>query len=825
VSAVPRVIAVWCGLMIAGTGYLHLQTAHAQAAPAVAPRPVPQPTAARAVPQAEPLNSLVETYCVACHNARVQTAGLALDEASRQLVGTNPQIWEKVVRKLRAGAMPPVGRPRPDAATVTGVVSSLETALDRAAAADPNPGRAVVHRLNRAEYGNAIRDLLALEIDARALLPGDNSDHGFDNIADALSVSPALLDRYLSAARKISRLAVGRQTMKDSLTYQLGRSWYQDDRMSEDLPFGSSGGVAIPYEFPVDGEYAVRIKLQTNIYDYIQGLGNPHDLDVRLDGARIKRFTVGGPEHGVPPPVGYAGNIFGDARWEAYAREADANLEVRFSVKAGRRLVGVSFVKRSSAVTEGVRQPGQIGNSLAQNERIDSQPGVASVMISGPFVVAGSGDSASRRQVFVCRPTAASQEEACAKKILETLARRAYRRPVIASEVGTLLDFYRAGRTEGSFEAGIQHALERLLCSPEFLFRVERDQAGIAPSTPYRISDLDLASRLSFFLWSSIPDDELLDLAARGRLRDPSVLERQVRRMLADDRSTALVENFANQWLVVRNVREASPDPDLFPDFNENLRQALQRETALFVQHIIREDRSVLEFLTADYTFVNERLARHYGMAGVYGNHFRRVRIADPNRRGLLGHGSILMVTAYPNRTSPVLRGKWLLDNFLGSPPPPPPPTVDTNLKDTGADGQPATVRERLEQHRKNPACASCHAPMDPLGFALENFDPIGGWRTVDNGKPVDSSGALPDGTTLDGPAGLQRFLLAKREQFVTTVTEKLLMYALGRQVDYYDAPAVRRVTRAVAADDYRWSSIVLGIVQSTPFQMRRSGS
>ena len=579
-----------------------------------------------------------------------------------------------MVRKLRAGAMPPVGRPRPDAAAVTGVVTSLETALDRAAAADPNPGRLVVHRLNRAEYGNAIRDLLGLDIDARALLPGDNSDQGFDNIADVLTVSPSLLDRYLSAARKISRLAVGRQTMKDSLTYQLGRSWYQDDRMSEALPFGSSGGVAIPYEFPVDGEYAVRIKLQTNIYDYIQGLGNPHDLDVRLDGARIKRFTIGGPEHGVPPPVGYAGNIFGDARWEAYAREADANLEVRFPAKAGRRVVGVSFVKRSSAFTEGVRQPGQIGNSLAQNERIDGQPGVASVMISGPFVVSGSGDSASRRQIFVCRPTAASQEEACAKKILETLARRAYRRPVVASEVGTLLDFYRAGRSEGSFDAGIQHALERLLCSPEFLFRIEQDQAGVAPSTTHRISDLDLASRLSFFLWSSIPDDELLDLAARGRLRDPSVLERQVRRMLADNRSAALVENFANQWLVVRNVREASPDPDLFPDFNENLREALLRETELFVQHIIREDRNVLEFLTADYTFVNERLARHYDIPGVYGNHFRRVPLADPNRRGLLGHGSILMVTAYPNRTSPVLRGKWLLDNFLGSPPPPPPP-------------------------------------------------------------------------------------------------------------------------------------------------------
>jgi mono/diheme cytochrome c family protein len=824
-SAVARAVAVLCGLLVAGTGYLQLQAADPQAPPAAPARPVAQPPLARATLPPEPLNTLVDSYCVSCHNTRVKTAALALDEAARQTIAANPEIWEKVVRKLRGGAMPPVGRPRPSAAAVAGVVTSLETALDRAAAADPNPGRLVVHRLNRAEYGNAIRDLLGLDIDARALLPGDNSDQGFDNIADVLTVSPSLLDRYLSAARKISRLAVGRQTMKDSLTYQLGRSWYQDDRMSEALPFGSSGGVAIPYEFPVDGEYAVRIKLQTNIYDYIQGLGNPHDLDVRLDGARLERFTIGGPEHGVPPPVGYAGNIFGDARWEAYAREADANLEVRFPAKAGRRVVGVAFVKRSSAFTEGVRQPGQVGNSLAQNERIDGQPGVASVMISGPFVVSGSGDSASRRQIFVCRPTAASQEEACAKKILETLARRAYRRPVAAPEVGTLLDFYRAGRSEGSFDAGIQHALERLLCSPEFLFRIEQDQTGAAPSTTHRISDLDLASRLSFFLWSSIPDDELLDLAARGRLRDPSVLERQVRRMLADKRSAALVENFANQWLVVRNVREASPDPDLFPDFNENLREALLRETELFVQHIIREDRSVLELLTADYTFVNERLARHYDIPGVYGNHFRRVPLADPNRRGLLGHGSILMVTAYPNRTSPVLRGKWLLDNFLGSPPPPPPPTVDTALRDTGEDGQPATVRERLEQHRKNPACASCHAPMDPLGFALENFDPIGGWRTEDSGKPVDSSGSLPDGAVLDGPAGLQRFLLSRREEFLTTVTEKLLMYALGRKVEYYDGPAVRKVTRTAAADGHRWSSLVLGIVRSAPFQMRRSGS
>jgi hypothetical protein len=486
-------------------------------------------------------------------------------------------------------------------------------------------------------------------------------------------------------------------------------------------------------------------------------------------------------------------------------------------------VVGVSFQKAASWADEGVRQPRQIGNSLAQNEQIEEQPGVASVTISGPFAVTGTGDTESRRRIFICRPAAAAEDDACARRILQTLARRAYRRAVTGSEVDTLLAFYRAGRTEGSFDAGIQHALERLLCSPEFLFRIERQDAT-SRSSP-QASDYDLASRLSFFLWSSIPDDELLDLAERGALHDPRTVEQQVRRMLRDKRSSALVENFANQWLVVRNVREASPDPDLFPEFTDNLREALQRETELVVEHVIREDRSVLEFITADYTFVNERLARHYGLPGVYGTHFRRVAVPDPNRRGLLGHGSILMVTAYPNRTSPVLRGKWLLDNFLGSPPPPPPPTVDTSLQPKGSDGRPATVRERLEEHRRNPACASCHAPMDPLGFALENFDAIGAWRDVEAGKPVDAAGMLPDGTPLNGPIGLQRYLLAQKEQFVTTLTEKLLMYALGRRIDYYDAPAVRTIRRAAAADDYRWSSIVLGIVQSSPFQMRRSGS
>ena len=828
-SGRPSVIAVVCIAVLASADRPRTQAAPQQApatdagARSISTPRATAPGSAAAQPDTA-VNAMVGQYCVACHNARTRTAGLALDEARQQAIGGNPHVWEKVVRKLRTGSMPPAGLPRPDAAAIANVVASLERDLDRAAAAQPRPGRPVVHRLNRTEYGNAIRDLLALEIDTRALLPADNSDQGFDNIADVLSVSPALVDRYLSAARKIARLAVGRQTTPDSATYQLGREWYQDGRMSEDLPFGSIGGIAVPYEFPVDGEYSVRVRLQTNIYDYIQGLGNEHALDVRLDGALVKRFTVGGPQHGQPPPTGYAGNIAGDARWEAYAHQADADLEVRFPATAGRRTVGVSFVKRHAWQAEGIRQPLQVGNSLAQNERIDGSPGVGSVTITGPFGVARGG-APSRPGLFTCRPTASAQEEGCARTILSTLARRAYRRPVTAPEVETLLTFYRAGRADGSFEAGLQHALERLLCSPEFLFRLESEaRAGATPGA-YRISDLDLASRLSFFLWSSIPDDELVDLAARLRLREPAVLERQVRRMLADNRASALVQNFANQWLVVRNIRSVSPDEDLYPEFNENLREALQRETELFVEHVIRQDRSVLELLTADYTFLNERLARHYGIANVYGDHFRRVALTDSNRRGLLGQGSVLAVTAYPDRTSPVLRGKWLLENFLGTPPPPPPPDVDTSLKEDAVGAKPTTVRERLEQHRRNPACASCHAPMDPLGFALENFDPIGRWRAMEAGRPVDASGRLPNGTTLDGPAGLRQFLLAQREQFVTTLTEKLLMYALGRKVDSYDGAAVRQVRRAAAAQDYRWSSLVLGIVQSVPFQMRSSGS
>ena len=724
----------------------------------------------------------------------------------------------------------PPGDRGPTAETRAEFASWLETALDREAAAHPNPGRPAIHRLNRTEYVNAIRDLLGLEVDARSLLPGDNADvHGFDNNADILSISPLLMERYLSAARRISRLVVGRARTPDFHQHRVHKWMVQEDRMNDDLPFGSRGGAAVPYFFPADGEYEVRVELQRTGNQHIKGLGSEHQLDVRLDGALIERFAIGGEEWvKLAPPESYSGNINVGLEWEDYSHNMDRDLKVRFPVQAGRRVVGVSFVGRQWEL-EGVivTQP-QVGVSLSRNEIPDGNPSVASVTISGPSTVTGPGeDTLPRRKIFVCRPSSGADEaedEACAREILSTLARRAYRRPVTEEDVRTLLRFHETGRAEGSFEAGIQFALERLLVSPGFLFRIEADPAREAGTAVHRISDLELASRLSFFLWSSIPDDALLDVAARDGLEDPAVLEQQVRRMIADPRSKALVDNFAGQWLAVRNVRDVVPDSQLFPEFDENLREAFQQETELFIESQLREDRSLLGLLDADYTFVNERLARHYGISNVYGNRFRRVTFPDAERGGLLGHGSILTVTSYPNRTSPVLRGKWLLDNFLGAPPPAPPPDIPA-LGENTATRTPTSVRERLEEHRRNPACAVCHAPMDPLGFALENFDAIGAWRTTDALSPVDASASLPDGTRFEGPAGLRTLLLSRREQFVRTVTEKLLTYALGREIEYYDAPVVRRITRRAAADDYRWSSLILEIVKSMPFQMRRSES
>jgi mono/diheme cytochrome c family protein len=766
--------------------------------------------------------ALFDRYCITCHNQRLKTAGLSLDTVDPANLAQHTEIWEKVVRKLRAGTMPPIGRPRPEKPAVAALIASLETGLDRAAAERPNPGRAPLHRLNRTEYANAIRDLLGLDVDVRALLPADDTDeHGFDNVAEVLTVSPALMERYLFAARKIGRLALGYPAGPGVELYTLPRMLAQDDRLSDDLPFGSRGGTAVRHYFPADAEYKIKVKLKSNLYDYILGLGRPQQLDVRLDGALVKRFTIGGRNDLNPPPPSFSGAMRGNSEYETHAHDADAGLEVTLPVKAGARTVGVFFT-RQSWEGEGVLQPVQTGYPLAVNEQYDGLAAIDSVAIDGPFKITGPGDTPSRRKILICTPRG-GDDAACAKQIMSTLARRAYRRPVTDDDVQTLLEFYRTGKKDGTFESGIQFALERMLIDPDFLFRAERDPSGVKAGAPYRLSDLELASRLSFFLWSSVPDDQLLDEAARGRLKDPAVLSAQVRRMMADPRASALVGNFAGQWLMLRNIRDAAPDPDLFPNFDENLREAFRRETELFIESQVHDDRGVPELLTANYTFLNERLARHYGVPGVNGTRFRRVTLEN-QRGGLLGHGSLLTVTSYPNRTSPVLRGKWLLENILGTPPPPPPPDVPA-LKDKGADGRPQSVRERLEDHRRNPTCAACHAQMDPLGFALDHFDAVGTWRDADAGTPVDASGTLPDGSSFKGLDGLRTLLDSRREQFVATVTEKLLAYGLGRGLEAYDMPAVRKIVRDAQADGYRWSSIVLGIANSVPFRMRTAES
>ncbi|HWP85032.1 MAG TPA: DUF1592 domain-containing protein [Terriglobia bacterium] len=772
-------------------------------------------------------SAVLKTYCITCHNERLQTAGLLLDKANLEQAGADPALWEKVIAKLRSRAMPPAGARRPDPPTYEALAGFLEEQLDRAAAAHPNPGRPSIQRLNRAAYANAIRDLLAVEIDAAALLPTDDSSYGFDNIGDVLTVSPALMERYLSAATQISRLAVGDPRISPSVeTYGVSERLMQEEREGEDLPFGSRGGIAIRHNFPVDGEYVLRIRLKRDRVNDIIGLAEPHQLDVRLDGALLRSVTVGGggrdqkQEFG-PQDYRRPANESGA---ESYQRTADAGLEFRFAAAAGPHIVGVAFLDRPVA-QEGIFRRRLVGEQYAQE---DDLPGIGSVSISGPFAVKGSGDTPSRQRIFTCQPgEKAAEQQACARQILSRLARRAFRRPVSAEDINSLMQFYNQGHGEGGFEAGIQMALRRLLVSPEFLFRLERDPANAPPGAVYSLSDLELASRLSFFLWSSLPDEALLELAEQGQLRQPGVLEQQVRRMLADARSEALIRNFVGQWLYLRNMEKVVPDPEAFPEFDENLRRAFIQETELLLKTMLRQDRPVTEILSADYTFLNERLARHYGIPNVYGSHFRRVSLpADSPRRGLLGKGSVLTVTSYATRTSPTFRGKWVLENLLGSPPPPPPNNVPS-LVDRGKDGKILSVREQMEMHRKNPACSGCHAPMDPLGFALENFDAIGRWRTASGAgnTPIDASGELPDGTKFQGPAELRALLLRRQEEFLRTFTEKLLTYALGRGVEYYDKPAVRKIVREAAPNDYRWSSMILGVVKSAPFQMRRSPS
>ncbi|HET6960187.1 MAG TPA: DUF1592 domain-containing protein [Vicinamibacterales bacterium] len=791
-----------------------------------APTPLPAPVPA--------VRAVLDTYCITCHNQRLRTGGLALDRLDLTNPVANAEEWEKVIAKLRAGSMPPAGRPRPDAATYRAVASALENDIDRASAAGPNPGRInAVHRLNRTEYQHAIRDLFALDIDVRSLLPGDETaDGSFDNFATSLSISTAHLERYMSVARQITRLATGLPPARPTLeTFEIPLHVVQDDRQSEDLPFGSRGGIAIHHDFPVDGEYLIKVRLQRQYQDYLKGMGWPQRLDVRLDARLLKRFTVGGGAQGRPAATSYAGdgepNFAGDPEWEKYMQlDGDAGLELRVQVPAGPHLIGVSFV-RELWEPEGLPQPLQRGRVITDDNVYMNPASVGSVLIGGPYTKAGPAkDTPSRRAIFVCQPSRAAEERACATKILSRVARLAYRRPVTSGDVQTLVEFFDDGRRDGTFDDGIQFALERMLVDPDFLLRIHRESPLQASQTAYRLDGIELASRLSFFLWSSIPDDRLLALGERGQLTNPSILVAEVRRMLADPRATdTLVNDFAAQWLNLRRVEEVVVDQDRYPNYDLSLLQAFQRETELFVGSTIREDRSVAELLNADYTFVNERLARHYGIPRVYGSRFRRVTLPNLDQRGgLLGQGALLATTSYPDRTSPVLRGKWLLNNILGLPVPPPPPGVDTNLAEIKPGAPPPSIRERLAEHRQNPSCNSCHSVIDPLGFALENFDVIGGWRTVDESRrPVDASGTTASGAQVEGLRGLRAMLLDEPQQFPRTVTEKLLAYALGRRLEYYDRPTVRKIVRDAAAHDYRWSALIQGVVESPAFLMRAS--
>jgi len=786
------------GLLLAALGfYLTLTTAASSQSRSAAPT---SPAAYRA---------LLDQYCVTCHNERAKTAGLMLDKLDLERVGDAAETWEKVVRKLRGGMMPPQGRPRPATDDTHNFVGWLETSLDRAESAKPNPGRAAIHRLNRTEYGNAIRDLLALEVDVTDLLPADDESNGFDNIADVLKLSPSLLEQYLAASRKISSLAVG-DVSQSPIThvYRTAPDLAQDEHI-DGLPLGTRGGILIRHNFPLDGEYDFRVFLLRNIVGYMKGLEWPHKLEITVDGERVFFAPVGGEED----------NKMSDANFAAAADVIDARLKSRISVKAGPHDVGVAFVRKNSAEYDEPLEPHTRDHDL---QNMNGTPLIEHVDITGPFDTVGPGDTPSRRRIFVCRPANAADEAPCAKKILSTLGKQAYRQPLTEAELDVLFGFYSSARKNGSFETGIQNALAFILTAPKFLFRTEIDPPNTVAGTIYPVSDLELASRLSFFLWSSVPDEELLNLASQHKLKDPMVLEQQVKRMLADRKASALVRNFAGQWLYLRNLQSAKPDGHEYPNFDDNLRQAFRHETELFFESILRENRSVLDLLNANYTFVNERLAKHYGIPNVYGTQFRRVTLRDQTRMGLLGQGSILTVTSYPNRTSPVLRGKWILENILGTPPPPPPPNVPP-LKENEDGVKPRSVRELMEEHRKNPACSGCHSVMDPLGFSLENFDGIGEWRGKDQSGPIDASGQLADGTKVEGPVTLRQAITRYPEQFAGTVTEKLLTYALGRGLEYYDMQVVRSIVRDAARNDYKLSALVVGVVKSTPFQMRKS--
>jgi mono/diheme cytochrome c family protein len=793
-------------LLVVGTALVALSVGPAGAAQGSA---TAQPAKGFALDHA----AVLGTYCATCHSDRTRSGGLSLEHADLTDIPKSAETWEKVIRKVRAGMMPPPGMPRPYGSRLDGMVAFLETSLDRAAAAKPRPGRTTMHRLNRAEYANAVRDLLALDIDATALLPPDDESSGFDNIADVLTVSPSLMERYLSASWNISRMALGNLGIAPSTaTYRVRPDLSQDQHI-DGLPPGTRGGILVRHAFPVDGEYTIRVRLWRNTFDLMRGMEDPHDIEIAMDGVRLQLVTAGGQT---------------DFRAMAenpgtFGADLDKRLTVRLPVKAGTHTIWATTILKSHATRDDLIKP--FVRTTIDGLDIMGDPSVDRLTVEGPFDASGSGESASRRKILICKPTAASAEDACAMRILSNLARLAYRKPVDAASLDVLMGFYRRGRggEGGSFERGIESALQFILASPEFLFRFEPDPQGVPPNTPYRLNDLTLASRLSFFLWSSLPDEPLLTLASQGKLGNAAALEQQVKRMLADPRSKSLITNFAEQWLHLRNLKNSGPDLQVFPDFDDNLRQAMKEETTLFFDSIMREDRSVMDLLNADYTFVNERLARHYGMSNVYGSQFRRVKVESDARRGLLGQASLLTVTSYPNRTSPVERGKWVLTNLLGVPPQPPPPNVPPLPDNASSDGRVLSLRERLERHRADPVCAGCHRAMDPIGFALENFDGVGQWRTSDEGRAIDPSGTLFTGAAVKGVAGVREAIAKHPEIFVGVMTEKMLTYAVGRGIEYYDMPAVRKVVQDARANDFRFSSIVLGIVQSAPFRMKET--
>lgn len=774
---------------------------------------------------------VLDRYCVTCHNETLKTANLMLDKADLNDLSEAPEIWEKVLLKMQTRSMPPVGMPRPDEQFYVSISGHLETGLDDLVDENPNAGRTVTaHRLNRTEYTNVVRDLVGVHINGAELLPPDNSG-GFDNLGDLLSVSSILMEKYMSVAREVSRLAIGDPSISaDSHQYTISPFLLQNDRMSEDLPFGTRGGLAVNHRFPLDGEYEFSVRLQrTDATGLVIGMGKPHRLEVRVDGKQVDVLTVGGKNQGLALGSGRADKIPPDFDQAQYERTADENLTIRVPVKAGERLVQVAFLDENFAWESPVPERSYDNYFSARltkdYQRAWTDPAVSSVNVAGPFEAKGPGNTLSREKIFICEPMNATDQDACARDILSNLARMAYRRPVTSEDVEPLMALYGSAADKyGSFDAGIQMALEGMLVNIDFLFRLEADPRNVAAGENYKLSDVELASRLSFFLWSSIPDDELLSLAEKGQLSKPGVLNKQVMRMIRDDRSQSLVNNFAEQWLLLRNLPHTDKNLELFPEFDENLRKDFLTETRQFIASIFMDDRSVLDLFRADYKFVNERLANHYGIPGVYGNKFRKVQITDKNKKGLLAQGAILAITSYPNRTSPVLRGKWVLENIMAAPPPPP-PTVIPPLKEDDDKGKKLTMRQAMEKHRANPVCAVCHNRMDPIGFGLENFNPIGQWRTEDAGMPIDSSGMLPDGSKFQGPAELQAALLGREEVIVSAFTQNLMTYAMGRDLAYFDMPAVRDIVHKAADSDYRFSDLVLGVINSLPFQMRRKDS